>query len=202
MSSSTPGNTMDCLWPQKLREKHGTDSLQEPLREHNPVNTLYFWILASKTVREWLSVVLRHPSVALCYKGPRKWIQIGMDALTYVTEWWSAKGTHFGVQQKWTWTLTQPILSCVTLCKVITLVCFFSNRNKILTRLRAIIIKHMKVTKHIVGSQERLICSLYIWAHLSGPLIFIILILLFTCSFHYICWHGLFLTFISRVYES
>lgn len=46
------------------------------------------------------------------------------------------------------------------------------DRNKILTRLRALIITYMKVTRRRVGSQERLICIHYIRAHLSGPLNF------------------------------
>ena len=42
---------------QKLRERHGRDSPSEPPEGTNPANT---WMLASRTRREGVSVVLGH----------------------------------------------------------------------------------------------------------------------------------------------
>lgn len=55
----------------------------------------------------------------------------GMEVPTYLVGWLSAKSLDFGVQQKWKLNLTQTILFCVTLGKVITLVCFLSNMIEI-----------------------------------------------------------------------
>ena len=60
---------------QKLGKRHGTDSLSKPPEGTNIANTLIFGLLTSRTVKEYISVVLSHQVlVVICYGSPRKLI--------------------------------------------------------------------------------------------------------------------------------
>ena len=69
-----PRNADGCQQQQRLEEKR-RDPPPGPSEGAQPCQHLDFGLMASRTVREHVSVVFKPPEFVLCYSSPRKLIQ-------------------------------------------------------------------------------------------------------------------------------